>query len=174
MKRINTSFYILILSALTVSSIIIALLSKASPLFTSKALFLCQKFISNTMFKVPPSVPHALVLAIGVILGIGLLSFLLQLVRTRIFLRKLLIKRIDPFPDLVKISKSLSLKDKVILVEDENLFSFCCGVKSCFIVVSTGLIRSLSDKELEKRVKDYQLGKKREIEKANETVKKSE
>ena len=35
-------------------------------------------------------------------------------------------------------------------------------------------IFALSDKELEKRVKDYQLGKKREIEKANETVKKSE
>ena len=35
-------------------------------------------------------------------------------------------------------------------------------------------IFALSDKELEKRVKDYQLGKKREIEKANETVKKLE
>jgi len=35
-------------------------------------------------------------------------------------------------------------------------------------------IFALSDKELEKRVKDYQLGKKREIEKANETVRKSE
>ena len=35
-------------------------------------------------------------------------------------------------------------------------------------------IFALSDKELEKRVKDYQLGKKREIEKADEAVKKSE
>ena len=35
-------------------------------------------------------------------------------------------------------------------------------------------IFALSDEELEKRVKDYQSGKKREIEKANETVKKLE
>jgi 5-(carboxyamino)imidazole ribonucleotide mutase len=35
-------------------------------------------------------------------------------------------------------------------------------------------IFALSDEELEKRVKDYQSGKKKEIEKANETVKKLE
>ena len=35
-------------------------------------------------------------------------------------------------------------------------------------------IFALSSKDLEKRVEDYQLGKKKEIEKANETVKKSE
>ena len=40
--------------------------------------------------------------------------------------------------------------------------------------IAAAKIFALSDKELEKRVKDYQLGKKREIEKANETVKKSE
>ena len=40
--------------------------------------------------------------------------------------------------------------------------------------IAAAKIFALSDKELEKRVKEYQLGKKREIEKANETVKKSE
>jgi len=35
-------------------------------------------------------------------------------------------------------------------------------------------IFALGDKELERRVKDYQLGKKREIEKADDAVKKSE
>ena len=40
--------------------------------------------------------------------------------------------------------------------------------------IAAAKIFALSDKELEKRVKDYQLEKKREIEKANETVKKSE
>jgi 5-(carboxyamino)imidazole ribonucleotide mutase len=40
--------------------------------------------------------------------------------------------------------------------------------------IAAAKIFALSDKELEKRVKDYQLGKKKEIEKANEMVKKSE
>ena len=40
--------------------------------------------------------------------------------------------------------------------------------------IAAAKIFGLSDKELEKRMKTYQLGKKQEIEKANETVKKSE
>ncbi len=40
--------------------------------------------------------------------------------------------------------------------------------------IAAAKIFALRNKDLEKRVKDYQLGKKKEIEKANETVKKSE
>ena len=39
--------------------------------------------------------------------------------------------------------------------------------------VAAAKILAIEDKELEKRVKEYQLGKKKELEKANETVKKS-
>ena len=39
--------------------------------------------------------------------------------------------------------------------------------------IAAAKILAVEDKELEKRVKEYQLGKKKEIEKANETVKKS-
>jgi len=40
--------------------------------------------------------------------------------------------------------------------------------------IAAAKILALSDEELERRVKDYQSGKKKEIEKANETVKKLE
>ncbi|HCE30979.1 TPA: hypothetical protein DEQ89_03105 [Candidatus Daviesbacteria bacterium] len=149
MKRINISFYALILSALTVSLVITTLLYKASPLFTSKTLFLCQKFISNIMLEIPRSLPNTLILAVGAVLGIGFLSFLIQLIKTRIFLRRLLIKKITISSDLAKTLVALNLTKKVILVKDKNLFSFCCGIFSPFIVVSTGLVKSLTDKELE-------------------------
>ena len=165
MKRINYSFICLAFAALAVSSVIIALLYKASPLFVSKTLFFCQKFIvpttnlfiSNIMFEVPRSLPNAVILTIGVILGIGLLSLLLQLIRTHLLLRKLLINRVSIPKGLVRIvatlglrnQTSLSLRDKVILVDDKNLFSFCCGIFSPFIVITTGLVGSLTNKELE-------------------------
>lgn len=149
MKRINYSFYVLALSALAVSSIIIALLSKVSPLFTSKALFLCQKFISDVMFELPRSLPNVFILAIGVVLGTGLLSFLLQLGRTHLLIRKLLVKRVNIPEDLVMVVASLGLTKKVILVNDRNLFSFCCGIFSPHIVITTGLVKSLTDRELE-------------------------
>ncbi|MBI2314504.1 M48 family metalloprotease [Candidatus Daviesbacteria bacterium] len=149
MRRINISFYALVFSALTVSLVISALLYKASPLFTSKTLFLCQKFISNIMFEIPRSLPQSLILIIGAVLGIGLLSFLVQLVKTHILLGRLLVNKTSIPPDLTKTLESLSLINKVILVRDKNLFSFCCGIFSPFIVISTGLIKSLTMKELE-------------------------
>lgn len=149
MRRINISFYVFIFATLAVSLVMTALLYKASPLFSSKTLFFCQKYISNIMFEIPRSLPHTLLLATGVVLGTGFLSFLVQLVKTRIFLKRLLIKRVNIPSNLAKILEPLSLADKVILVGDKNLFSFCCGIFSPFIVISTGLVGSLADKELE-------------------------
>src|SRR3989338_7829402 len=149
MKRINISFYILVLSALTVGLVISALLSKASPLFTSNTLFLCQKFISNIMLEIPRSLPNILILTVGVVLGTGLLSFLIQLIKTHLFLRKLLVKRIDISSDLAKMLETLNLTNKGILVKDRNLLSFCCGIFSPFIMVSAGLAKSLTPKDIE-------------------------
>lgn len=145
MKRINYSFYVLALSALAVIAIVIAILNKISPLFSAKTLFLCQKFFSGgkNLFM------NTFILAIGVVLGAGLLSFLLQLGRTHLLLRKLLINRVNISKDLARVVATLGLTNKVILVNDKNLFSFCCGLFSPHIVVTTGLVQSLTDKETE-------------------------
>lgn len=149
MKRTNKSFVCLVLSALTVSLIITALLYKASPLFTTKPLFLCQKVISNIMLEVPGSLSYALILITGVVLTTGLLSFLVQLVKTRNFVKKLLTNRADMSSDLTKLLESLNLENKVILVKDRNLHSFCYGIFSPFILITTGIVKSLTHKELE-------------------------
>lgn len=157
MRRINYSFYVLVFLALTVGLIIIALLNKVFPLFTSKTLFLCQKFItpvtnlfiSNIMLEVPRSLPNTLILAIGGVLGTGLLSFLLQFGKTHLLLKKILINRIDISKDLNRVIATLGLTNQIILVKNNNLFSFCCGIFSPYIVVTTGLVQSLTDKELE-------------------------
>ncbi|KKT84044.1 MAG: Peptidase, M56 domain protein [candidate division WWE3 bacterium GW2011_GWC2_44_9] len=148
MKRANYSFICLTFTALTVSSIVTALLYKAFPLLTSKALYFCQKYISTVMFEVPRSLPNALILAIGVVLVIGIASFLLQLIKTRVFLRKLLINRVDLSSNLVRVLENINLK-KAVLIKDKNLVSFCCGTFSPVIVITTGLVGSLTTKELE-------------------------
>lgn len=149
MKRINYLFYVFVLFTLTVGLMMMVLIKKTSPLFTSKTLFLCQKFISDVIFELPRSLPAVLALTIGVVLGIGLLSFLLQLVRTDLLLRKLLRKRVEIPKDLVKIMAISGLTNQVILVNDNTLYSFCGGIFSPYIVVTTALVRSLTEKELE-------------------------
>ncbi|MCL4387409.1 M56 family metallopeptidase, partial [Patescibacteria group bacterium] len=101
------------------------------------------------MFEIPRSLPSTLVIAVGVVLGTGFLSFIVQVVKTRIFLKRLLINKISISSDLAKALNNLNLTNEVILVKNRNLFSFCCGICSPFIVVSTGLVKSLTDKELE-------------------------
>ena len=165
MKRINYSFYVLALSALAVSSVAIALLNKISPLFTSKVLFLCQKFITpvtnlfitpvtnlfitDVMFELSRSLPNAFILAIGVVLGTGLLSFLLQLGRTHLLLKKLFVNKVSIPKKLVSAIAILGLTNKVTLVKNKGLFSFCYGILSPRIVMTTALIEFLTPKELE-------------------------
>lgn len=149
MKRSNPTFYILIFFALAVGSVMVAVLNKVFPLFVSKGLFLCQKIISNIMFEIPNSIPGAFVLAIGAVLGIGLLSFLLQLGRTHLLVRKLFANKVNIPKKLVNEIASLELTGKVILIKDKNLFSFCYGIFSPHIVLTTALLKSLTDKELE-------------------------
>ena len=132
-----------------VGSIMIALLTKLFPLFTSKVFFFCRKLLSNTMFEIPRVLSDALILAIGVVLGIGLLSLLLQLGKTHILLKKLLKHRAILPKDLRETIGSLGLTDKVILIRDRSLSSFCYGILSPRLVITTSLVKSLTDKELE-------------------------
>lgn len=138
MSRINYGFYILLLFALVTGSVIIALLTKIPLLFTAKALFICQKSFTDP-----------LILIIGLILGAGLLSFSLQLGKTQMLLKKLLKSKARPAKGLKETINFLGLKNKVVLIKDSNLFSFCCGIFSPRIVITTSLVESLTDKELE-------------------------
>ena len=149
MKRINYSFYFLIFNAAIVSSVLIVFLYKTFPLSSSKTLFFCQKLISDIMIEIPRSLSGTLVLTTGAILTIGLLSFLVQLIRTHLLLRRLLKNKVKITGNLIKIIASLGLTNKVTLVKDNNLFSFCFGVFSPHIVITTALINSLAEKELE-------------------------
>lgn len=149
MKRVNISFYALLLFALTVSLVITTLLIKVYPLSSAEATFLCQKFITNMMFKIPPLLPQAVILATTIVLGIGFLSLLMQLIRTQLLLKRLLLHKINPARNLLKIIRSLGLSNKVILVKDHRQFSFCYGIFSPVIIISTALAQSLGEKEIE-------------------------
>lgn len=149
MTRINHSFNILILLALTTGLIIVALLTKLFPMVTSKVFIFCQKLLSDSVLEIPRAFPDAFVFAIGIMLGIGFLSFFLQLCKTHVLLKKLLTRRTTLSNDLRTTIGSLGLANKVILIRDRSLSSFCCGILSPRVVITTSLVKSLTRKELE-------------------------
>lgn len=147
--KINLSFSLLIFFALATGFLIVALLTKTLPLFASKSLYFCQQFFSNTMFEIPHSLPNGVVTAAIIISSLGVLSFLAQLTKTKMLLKKLSTQRGQQPHKLTSIIDYLDLTGKVVLVKNKSLFSFCSGIISPKIIITTALVKSLDDKELE-------------------------
>ncbi len=147
--RINSNYIVLISLGLVAGTIITALLAKSYPLFSTKALYICQQFVSNTLFKIPHLLPGAFIFAVWVTFLPGVISFIIQLIKTHILLKNISRKRIGLTDRLLDVAESLSLIDKIQLIGDSNLYSFCFGLFRPRIAITTGLVNNLSDKELE-------------------------
>lgn len=145
----NGSFLYLLGLGFIASLVSILLLNKAFPLFTSHTIYFCQKFITSAFFQIPHLVPNTLTSVLVFILIIGVISFMVQLSRTRRLISKLLLNRISPSVKLQRMNKALGLEGKIFIIKDGNLFSFCFGILKPRIIISDGLIKSLSYKELE-------------------------
>lgn len=99
----------------------------------------CQQFLSSSLLQIP----------LVFMLLIGVLSLLIQVYKTQA-LWKRFARQIVVLPKRVQnVIAALNLKNRVYVVADANLFSFCVGLFSPRVVISTGLVGSLSDKELE-------------------------
>lgn len=143
MKRINAGFYILLFFALAAGLVLLAIPNKAYAFINSQSISCMGGIISSSPFS------GILIWATAGILGIGLLSALIQIFKTKFYLNNLLTRKIIPSKRLVKILNKLSLGDKTVIVKNKDIFSFCAGLFSPYIVLSTALIKSLTDKELE-------------------------
>lgn len=102
----------------------------------------CQQFLSNYL---PIILPLAFLLLI-----IGFTSLTLQLYFTNRFIRRYLKKDKISIPDrLYKIVWQLGLLGRVDVVDSKKYISFCYGYFSPRICLSSQVINSLSDKELQ-------------------------
>lgn len=152
--KLNGSFVSLIFSGVIATGIIVAIFAKIFPLPAAKAIYYCQQvisntFTSNTLFQVPHSLHHFLILMLIISLGLGALSFLVQLIKTYSLIQRLLTKKVHIPQRVQKTIASLNLGRKVYVIKDNNLFSLCFGVLSPRIIITTTLAFSLTQKELE-------------------------
>ncbi len=148
-SKVNSSFLILLSLGLLIGITTIALLIKTYPLFFAKGLYFCKQFISNTLLKIPNSLPGAFIFVVFTTILLGTISFIIQLTKTYLLLRKISSKRISLTRRVQRIAKSLNLQGKIQLIQDYNLYSFCFGLLKPQIVITTSLAASLTDKELE-------------------------
>ena len=96
----------------------------------------------------PHLIPLLLVVSTLVILNLGLLSFILQVAKTRLYLKNKLGKKTTVPPEVAKIAFQLHLGGKIDIIKEKESSSFCYGLFRPRICLTSGLINKLSSKEL--------------------------
>ncbi len=148
-NKFNGSFFLLLFSSTITIGIIAAIFAKTLPLFAAKVIYYCKQLFSSTVFQIPHLLGIVIVSLLVTALMLGILSFLIQLFKTNMLLKKLLLRRVIMPKRVWKIIFPLGLGNNVYLVNDKNLFSFCAGIVLPRIIITTGLVESLTNKELE-------------------------
>ncbi len=147
--KTNSSYISLVSFGLSALVVIVFLFVKTLSLLTAKTIYFCQQFIKSTMFMVPSSLPKILIGALWTVFFLGIISFIFQLIKTNLLLKKILGKKIRLTKRLLKIGSAFDIDNKIVLVKDKNLYSFCFGLLTPRIVITTALAGSLTDRELE-------------------------
>ncbi len=149
MNRFNGSFLSIFFLSLLVSGVLAAVVAKPLSLFIKEALYFCQKIVSGDIYFGSQPFSNTLTIIALVALSFGILSFLAQFYKTQKLVQKMSKNFVDMPAKLKNVAISLSLGNKVDVVEDSGLFSFCAGIFSPRIIITTSLVESLSEKELE-------------------------
>lgn len=143
----NKAFSILLASFSVTLIGLVTILYKSLPLTIANAIYVCQKTFANAI-TLPHSIPFTLSFISAIVLIIGLLTLGVQIIKTRLYLKRNMGKKVF-VPSVVKrIASELNLDGKVDIIKDKNRFSFCYGIIRPRICLSTGLIKTLNNKEL--------------------------
>lgn len=149
MNRFNGSFLSIFFFSLIVSGLLAVVLARPLSLFFKEALYFCQKIVSGGIYSGFHPFSNTLITITLIAFSFGILSFLAQFYKTQKLVKKMSKNFVDMPAKLKNLAISLSLGNKVDVVEDKSLFSFCAGIFSPRIIITTSLVESLSERELE-------------------------
>ena len=149
MNRFNGSFLSILFLSLLVSGVLGIVLAKPLSLFIKEALYLCQKIVSGDVYSSLHPFSNILITIILIAFSLGILSFLTQFYKTQKLVREMSKNFVDRPAKLRNVIVSLSLGNKVDVVKDKSLFSFCAGIFLPRIIITTSLVENLSERELE-------------------------
>lgn len=148
-RKIHTGFLFFLCSAIAGGMLIATLVIKFSPFLSSEISNFCH-LLNLTPLRIPPSnLADFVVLTAGVILLIGILSFSIQIYKTHRLLQRFASDSLRLPRKIRTLVLSLGIEDRVKLIKNHNLFSFCTGIFSSRIFITSGLVNTLTEKELE-------------------------
>ncbi|MBI3486205.1 M48 family metalloprotease [Candidatus Daviesbacteria bacterium] len=143
----NKAFCILLVSFSVALVGLITILYKSLPLAIANAIYVCQKTFTSAV-TLPHSIPFTLSLITVIILTIGLLTLWIQILKTRLYIKRTIGKKVFLPNSVKKIAGELNLNGRIDVIKDKNRFSFCYGIIRPRICLSTGFIKVLNNEEL--------------------------
>lgn len=144
----NKAFYTSLAFLILASVLLLNLFKKVIPLTINHAIYYCQTFFANTVITLPHSIPSLLVLLLSLVFIAGLFIFIVQVVKMKILVAKLSKNKVTIPLRVVTLSHSLGIVGRVDVVRDRRCLSFCYGFIKPKIILSTQLIKILTQDEL--------------------------
>lgn len=144
----HKAFYIFILAFSIVVILFVNSFAKLIPLTIDHAVYICQKTFNNSVISIPHSMPLLFTTIFAFIFIYGVLLFSWKYFITCIYINSILKQRINVNPELKKLSKELSLLNRLDLVNYSSPLSFSYGLVYPRVCISTALINSLTRNEL--------------------------
>lgn len=144
----NKTFYASFAFFLLSFFLLFCLIKKIAPLTVSHTVYYCQTLFANTAVTLPHSLPSLFMILLLLVFSTGILIFIVQVMKTRFMVQKLLKKRVLISPQISAISETLGVAKRVDIVKDKRCLSFCYGFLKPRIVLSSQLLQILTDKEL--------------------------
>lgn len=144
----NKAFYVLFAIFAIGLYMLFSLVTKIAPLTVSHTVYYCQKAINNILLTLPHALPPLLTFILLSIFIIGFTSLALKLLRTALFIRKIMGTRVITPKKIGNITKELKITTKVDVVESDLYSPFCYGLLKPRICISLKLVNSLSTGEI--------------------------
>lgn len=144
----NKTLALLLVACTAVLLSLLSLFAKTIPLTAAHTVYYCQKALSSAAVMLPHFVPDILILSSAFVFTAGALLFVFQIVRTRLFIKRLISKRTSAPSKLNKVVGKLGLQTEIAVVVSRKQYCFCYGLLKPRICVSTSLLKRLTIPEL--------------------------
>lgn len=128
-------------------AILLRSINKFSPLI-GHAAYYCQSFMNAHMIAIPPYLSIIPIAFLFLIAAISLCKFFILTYKVQ-HVKRMLRGKATIENTVSKLIKRLKLEHQTIVIQSNDTFAFCLGVRVPKIYISTGLISQLSKKEIE-------------------------
>ncbi len=147
MIRINKNFAIF-LGLTVILEFIILGLSQKFFLLLSHTVYYCQSYFTSLSLPIPYQIVVLPFIMLFALLGIAGVKLSIVLIKAKLLKRKLISNIISEKQFNLLLTK-LHLENKTLLIESDNPFAFCLGMRRPKIYISTTMVSLMNEQELE-------------------------